>query len=340
LDDKIMPATGAHWMVKTVSKLGIPKDKILEGTGLDDKWLQNNEASISSGQYQKIVQNALTESGDQALGLTIGKEPILTEQGFWGYAVMCSPNLREAASVAAQYMKVTGPLVDITRKKENERQIWEILPPFVFKEPKIWIYAVEELLSTLFHAACFLVNTIVGFEKIHLSYPRPVYSRQYYDLFQCPICFDRTIDAVFFSNKYLDLPIEMSHQQMAAVCKRQCEEMAIKLGRKNELIETIRELISSSSFKINRIDEVAGKLNMGTRTLQRRLKGLNTTFQFVLDETRSDFARTFLRHTTLTVDQIAGYIGFSETSNFRHAFKRWTGLTIKEFRENQDDTTG
>ena len=127
---------------------------------------------------------------------------------------------------------------------------------------------------------------------------------------------------------------------MAAVCKRQCEEMAIKLGRKNELIEAIRELISSSSFKINRIDEVAGKLNMGTRTLQRRLNGLNTTFQFVLDETRSDFARTFLRHTTLTVDQIAGYIGFSETSNFRHAFKRWTGLTIKEFRENQDDITG
>jgi len=44
-------------------------------------------------------------------------------------------------------------------------------------------------------------------------------------------------------------------------------------------------------------------------------------------------AKTYLANTNHNTDQIANRIGFSETTNFRHAFKKWTGMTIKEYRD-------
>jgi len=41
--------------------------------------------------------------------------------------------------------------------------------------------------------------------------------------------------------------------------------------------------------------------------------------------------------TGLSVDQIAGRIGFAEATTFRRAFKKWTGMNIKEFKRRRSD---
>jgi AraC-like DNA-binding protein len=41
----------------------------------------------------------------------------------------------------------------------------------------------------------------------------------------------------------------------------------------------------------------------------------------------------YLRETRLSVEDIAGLLGFSDAANFRHAFRRWTGKTPNDFRQ-------
>jgi transcriptional regulator GlxA family with amidase domain len=40
----------------------------------------------------------------------------------------------------------------------------------------------------------------------------------------------------------------------------------------------------------------------------------------------------YLRETTMTMEDIAFALGFSDSANFRHAFRRWTGKAPQEFR--------
>ena len=80
------------------------------------------------------------------------------------------------------------------------------------------------------------------------------------------------------------------------------------------------------------IDEVARKLNMSARTLRRRLTEKDASYQQILQDVRCQIAIAYLRDTHMTVEDIAGRVGFTDSANFRHAFKRWTGQPPSHFR--------
>jgi len=77
---------------------------------------------------------------------------------------------------------------------------------------------------------------------------------------------------------------------------------------------------------------IAERLGSTTRTLRRQLDHQGTSFRELLDELRSQVAMKYLRDTIMTSEDIAVSIGFSDATNFRHAFRRWTGKTPSEFR--------
>lgn len=80
-------------------------------------------------------------------------------------------------------------------------------------------------------------------------------------------------------------------------------------------------------------EEIADHLGLSGRTIQRRLREeAGTTFQAVRDDLRERLAKSLLQETNLSVEAIAERVGFSAATNFRAAFKRWTGLTVREFR--------
>ncbi|MCY1463747.1 Helix-turn-helix domain protein [compost metagenome] len=64
---------------------------------------------------------------------------------------------------------------------------------------------------------------------------------------------------------------------------------------------------------------------MTERTLLRRLKDENTTFQEVLDRLREELAYEYLQNSDCTVLSVSSKLGFSDASTFSRAFKRWTG---------------
>jgi AraC-like DNA-binding protein len=77
---------------------------------------------------------------------------------------------------------------------------------------------------------------------------------------------------------------------------------------------------------------VADALMLSTRTLQRRLGELNLTFQTVLDHTRHDLARHYLRQSAMPIGEIGYLLGFHDPAAFHHAFKSWEGVGPGVFR--------
>lgn len=327
-----IPSDSARWLVREMVSLGIPPGRILKGTNLPEEWLQDMSALIAPSQYLSIVANALEESGDPALGLHAGPRQQLGELGFWGYAIISSPTLREANQVALQFWELNGSLVTLDFREEPGHAAWRILPAFPMGDERLWIFAVEELLTTFHTAASFLTNHEFHYARIDLSYPDPGHGSTYRELFECPVFFGSGEDIFRADVGDTDRPTFTGHPQMALVCREQCRELQAKLRGSDDLTGAIREIIISSMGRIPHLPEVARRLAMSPRTLRRRLQERGTTYQHILDEVRIELAKEYLASTGLSVDQIAGRIGFTEATTFRKAFKKWTGTNIREFR--------
>jgi AraC-like DNA-binding protein len=69
------------------------------------------------------------------------------------------------------------------------------------------------------------------------------------------------------------------------------------------------------------------------RTLRRRLKEEGTSFQALLDDARREHALRLLQ--TASVTEVALSLGFSETSAFTRAFRRWMRLPPRAYRARQ-----
>jgi AraC-like DNA-binding protein len=80
------------------------------------------------------------------------------------------------------------------------------------------------------------------------------------------------------------------------------------------------------------IEEASDALGMHPRTLQRRLAAEDKTFSAILEETRAEAAGRLLENTDASVTEIARRVGYSNSSNFNRAFRRWAAVLPSEFR--------
>ncbi|NMO23072.1 helix-turn-helix transcriptional regulator, partial [Pyxidicoccus fallax] len=99
-------------------------------------------------------------------------------------------------------------------------------------------------------------------------------------------------------------------------------------------VQRVRDAIRASLREgPPQVGEVAQQLHVSLRTLQRRLAEHGTAFQDEVDAVRRELAFQYLKDPHLGVSEVAFLLGYSELSTFDRAFKRWTGLTPRVWRE-------
>jgi AraC-like DNA-binding protein len=73
-------------------------------------------------------------------------------------------------------------------------------------------------------------------------------------------------------------------------------------------------------------------MHMSPRNLQLKLAANDTTFQDTLDSTRQNLAAGYIEQSHLAITEIAYLLGFSDASNFTRAFRRWHGVSPRQYR--------
>lgn len=97
-------------------------------------------------------------------------------------------------------------------------------------------------------------------------------------------------------------------------------------------VDSVRRQFDRLEDHVPSLQEVAGRLAVSERTLRRRLRAHDTSYTEILQQVRQDSAARALLCSSLTVDEIAAMLGYTETANFRHAFRRWFGYPPQTFR--------
>lgn len=94
----------------------------------------------------------------------------------------------------------------------------------------------------------------------------------------------------------------------------------------------VQKLLSQGKVKRQ---TVARKLAMSTRTLARRLSDEGTTYDEVVDHLRQSLALQYIGERGMQLSQVAWLLGYEGATSFNHAFRRWTGRSPSEARNEK-----
>jgi hypothetical protein len=82
-------------LVEVLNEQGIPAEESLSGTGLSTESLANPETRTSVRQYITVCRNALQLSKTPETPFRTGSQIPLSAYGMYGFALVCSPTIRE-----------------------------------------------------------------------------------------------------------------------------------------------------------------------------------------------------------------------------------------------------
>ena len=151
--------------------------------------------------------------------------------------------------------------------------------------------------------------------------------------FGCELRFDAPHDLLVFDETALGLPMVRRNAQLQALVVPGLELAIGEDARDRTLTDDVRVALTETLVGDRpAIGKIAKSLGMSTRTMQRRLGELGTTYHDVLDEVRRVSARRLLADTDLGIGEVAFLLGFEEVNSFARAFQAWEGSTPAKWR--------
>lgn len=104
---------------------------------------------------------------------------------------------------------------------------------------------------------------------------------------------------------------------------------------KQDLVERVRRIAMRGLRERQtalRLDEIGGEIGMSVATLRRRLLDQNTSYRQIKDSCRRELGLKMLRHSNLSIEEIANRLDFGDSDTFRRAFRTWMGTSPSRFR--------
>jgi AraC-like DNA-binding protein len=130
----------------------------------------------------------------------------------------------------------------------------------------------------------------------------------------------------------LDMPLAMADPRAMQAAEQRCVALMRDARGSPRWSEWCRMMLRESEDARPTLDQLAGFVNISTRTLARYLDAEHTSFRDLSLQVRMESARQLLADGDLSVTQIAYRLGYSEAASFVRSFRAQTGRTPGSLR--------
>jgi AraC-like DNA-binding protein len=333
LDDAVVPLNHPRVLVETAVEQGAERAALLEGTGISEAMLESPDARISYLQFGQLVRNALALTKNPGLGLDVGRRVHLPQLGMVGLAIMSTSTLRAALEMGLRHYKRIAPTFDLGLEVDGPIArfvVRESVPTAPFQT-----FAHELLLVAYAMQGRALLGRPLPVRRVQLAFPRPDHADRYKQIYDVPYAFDAGTTIVELDAAVLEERLAFGDPASAKVAEQYLAEHPVPQSETDGLVSQVRTRILAARGKPPEVAQIARELQTSERSLRRGLHDLGTSYQQLLDEVRKQRALEWTRATQMPFDQLASLLGFADVRSFRRAFKRWTGKTPSELRDEK-----
>ncbi len=310
----------------------LDKGALLASVGVDPDGPIDPSLMVPDTEYYAFLERvARSDPRATDLPLRTGASMRCDEYGAFGLAWKSAPNLRGSYERAQRYAKV---LTSVTTYEVRDTDEGAYMHLHRAGERTLGLRLSNEA-SIASVAAISQEASTAAFQPVavYFKHAGPTSAAAHEAHFGCPVHFGTEMDALLLSHETLRAPNQLGDPSISKFFETHLEGELSKRDDDSALDKRVRIQVSQSlSEGVPKMSDIARRLGMSGRTLQRRLSDRGYSFQNLVDESRRQLAEHLLRETDYPLAEVAFLTGFSEQSAFSRAFKRWAGQTPRSFR--------
>ena len=325
-------ANALQRVIEGITAAGVDPEELLSALDIDDKQIADPDARIPLRTYVNFFEEAAERIGDDCFGLRLGGNSDPTMFDVLGYAIMSSSTLEEALCTVCRYIRVRndGASARLTVVGDNVRLSFQLTDTKVSPSRQL----MEDIGALLFQ----MIRTITGTpwhpREVRFKHPAPADTREHEALFGCPVSFGTETNELVFDSETLERKLVTADKSLKKIMVRVIEK-ALSESAPDSFLETVERLVIDRLPHGNvSVTDVAKKLGMSGRTLQRRLAQRSMSYHQLIDRIRRRIALGHLNQHRLPLSEIAFLLGYTESSAFSRAFTHWTGITPGKYRQS------
>ncbi len=322
-----------------LDSLQVDIDHFLRSLDIEPETVRSPDAYIPVETYLRIQDEAAEYVHDPYFGLHMGE---FAQPGSWsilGYLMMNCKTLGEAFEKSGRYQRIIGNMID-ARVEIGLGKLHAVYftPPHA---PQMSRHCFESTFSSSVRLARTLSGLPLNPLEVTFIYPEPESRAEYERIFNCPVHFGRKDNSMTLDMRMGNLPVRMANPALLEHFEKYAQDFIAQMGvepprdmeRNDATTQSVTKIILAHlDDESLSIEKVAREMAVSVRTLQKRLEAEGVVFSDLLRDIRQRLAKKYLRE-NYSVEQITYLLGFSEPSVFRKSFKKWLGVTPREYRQ-------
>ncbi|HRH16399.1 MAG TPA: AraC family transcriptional regulator ligand-binding domain-containing protein [Aquabacterium sp.] len=315
---------------------GFSEAEIVQGTRLSWHDLHASNLFLSLEQVRRVVLRALALSACPWLGLVVGQSTQLAAHGAPGYAAMAARDVGQVLMVMQRFVALRQRVAHFEVQTEGGLAL-------LLREDLMVDEVREYLMGHITGALVGLLETITGQDlrsrvTVHWPFEEPACAQAYREFLPHSI-FGAPALRIELPVDLLSCPSLAPDAEAYRVAWRDCERLLTQQEKGSVTVRVQQRLVACEG-QYPTLEQMAEIEHVSARTLIRYLREEGATYQQLLDGVREELACWLLVQTPLSVEAIAERLGYQDTSNFSRTFRRWLGMTPREFRGSTGSLQG
>ena len=322
-------------IIQVAAARGVDPQRLMAESGFAPCWFADAEARMPLAVEEKLWDRAAESTADPLFGLHAAAAIRPGAFDVLDYAVRTAPDLRAALQRLARYNRLVHDLAS-----------FEVLPAgdavriehrFDGPDARPCRQAAEFTLASLVVVASQIGGRPVQPLAVEFAHAQPGPAEDYAVVFGVLPRFDAPVSCLVLATDVLDRPVPAADPGLSRIVTAHAEQLlaAHHPAPSAVAVQVRRQLTEGMADGPMTLPQVARRLHVSERSLQRRLDAEGTSFAQLLDEVRRDLALRYVADERLALGEVAYLLGFAEPSPFHRAFKRWTGMTPRTFRDSR-----
>lgn len=325
-----LPVSYLKVFMQYASTRQLAVEPLLRGTGLDREALLNSDQRIRFEDMRRVLSRVTRQLGE-GWHLALAERLTVSAHGALGFAVVTAPDMRLSLEVLLRFFGIRGPFLWSAGAQEGDQYVIRFFETLEMGRERALL--VELALLSVQSLIERPLGRPMGSARIALAYPAPEYREQLEQAFHARLTFGARRHSLRIPAAWLDEPCAMQDEAMHRYLLARCNE-ELKLAAGSLPAEVaVRQALLSRLESTPGLAEIAAAQNMSPRTLIRRLKQGNTSYQEILDDVRKTLAVDYLLNSNASVNRIAYRLGYQDPSNFGRTFRGWFGMPPGRFRK-------
>jgi len=316
-------------IAKTLDHYGVDAERVFKAIGLPASITNDPMFRLPADTMTQLFRVCVDVTHDPYFGLSVARFIHISNLHALGYAMAASSTLLDFCRRVVRYFHLVSQTAEIVLE-EDELTValrYHLLTGASGETEDAFLGFLVLAMRQL-HKASFSPV------KVEFHHTMPIEGEAPYEqLFRSPVSFGNQDPALVFARNDLTQPLLGACPELAQHHDNIANQYLAKLD-KNDVLALVRQkIVEFLPTGTCTRERVAQAMCMSPTTLQAKLLKRDTSFQEILDETRRDLACSYVLRASGSITEVAFLLGFSDSSNFTRAFRRWTGLSPSSYRQ-------